>query len=125
MVTPTETSFQLGAASKRIAGRVFVMVENRLQLLMLLVVESELNRVQLLAEVRGFKNELGRLQQEIQAFGSLAASAAKLATIFSTVSGAFFHRHEENAGRRSWISTLLKGLKTGAALWGALRSDQK
>jgi uncharacterized membrane protein YqjE len=35
MVTPTETSFQLGAASKRIAGRVFVMVENRLQLLML------------------------------------------------------------------------------------------
>jgi hypothetical protein len=100
-------------------------LESRKQLL---VVESELNRVQLLAEVHGFKKELGRLQQEIQVFGSLAASVAKMAGIFSAVGGVFSQRRKEDTedtGRRSWVATLLKGLKTGVALWGALGSNPK
>lgn len=97
-------------------------LESRKQLLLL---ESELNRVQLLAEVRGFKNELGRLQQQAQAISSLAVSVAKLAATSAAIRGVLSRREEHGKARRSWLSSLFKGLRAGAALWAALRSDQK
>jgi hypothetical protein len=97
-------------------------LESRKQLLL---VESELNRVQLLNELRDLKNEIHRLENQVCAVGSLASSAAKLATIFSAIRSAFTHRADVKNGKPSWISTLLNGARAGASIWGALRSHLK
>jgi hypothetical protein len=91
----------------------------------LLLVESELNRAQLLNELCDFKNEVHLLKNQMQAIGSLAASAAKLATTFSAIGTAFTHRDASENGKSSWISTLLNGARTGAELWTTLRSHLK
>jgi hypothetical protein len=87
----------------------------------LLLVESELNRVQMLNEVRDWKNELHNLKQQMQTIGSMASAAAKLAATFSTVSRAFSHR-DEGDNQPSWVSTLLNGAQAGTSLWLLLRS---
>jgi hypothetical protein len=97
-------------------------LESRKQLLL---VESELNRAQLLNELRDFKSEIYHLQDQVQAIGSLASSAAKLATTFSAIGNSFTHRDAGEKGKSSWISTLLNGARTGASIWGALRSHLK
>jgi hypothetical protein len=86
----------------------------------LLLVESELNRAQLLNELRDFKNEINRLKHQVRGIGSIAASAAKLAAAFSEVGQAFSHRNEGE--KTSWVSTLLNGAKAGTSLWLLLRS---
>jgi hypothetical protein len=91
----------------------------------LLLVESELNRVQLLNEIRALKNELGPLRQQLHAVGSLAASAAKLATTLSAVANIFSPRDKRGEAKESWFSTLLKGLQTGASLWETFKSQSK
>src|ERR1035438_7379316 len=91
----------------------------------LLVVESELNRVQLMNELHSFQHELAHLKRQAEAVASIAASVAKLAATFTAVGSAFSHREEKSEGRHSLLSTLFSGLKTGAALWGTLRSNQK
>jgi len=91
----------------------------------LLLVESELNRAQLLNELRDFKNEVHLLKNQVEAIGSLAASAAKLATTFSAIGNAFTHRDDSENRKSSWISTLLSGARTGAMLWTMLRSHLK
>jgi hypothetical protein len=97
-------------------------LESRKQLLL---VESELNRAQLITELRDFKNEVHHLQDQVHAIGSIASSAAKLATTFSAIGNAFTHRNGDEKGKSSWISTLLNGARTGASIWGALRSHLK
>jgi hypothetical protein len=97
-------------------------LESRRQLLL---VESELNRAQLLNELRDLKIEIHQLQDQVQAIGSIASSAAKLATTFSAISNAFTHRDSGEKRKSSWISTLLNGARTGASIWGALRSHLK
>ena len=92
-------------------------LESRKQLLL---VESELNRAQLLNELRDFKNEIHHLKHQVWEIGSVAASAAKLATTFSAIGQAFSHRNEDK--KPSWISTLLNGAKAGTSLWLLLRS---
>jgi len=87
----------------------------------LLLVESELNRAQLINEVRDLKNEFHHLKRQLEAIGSIAASAAKLAGTFSSIGSVFSH-HEKEDGKPSWISTLAKGARTGASLWVALKS---
>jgi len=89
----------------------------------LLLVESELNRAQLLNELREFKNEIHHLKHQVWEMGSIAASAAKLATTFSSIGQAFSHRNEDE--KPSWISTLLKGAKAGTSLWLLLRSCRR
>jgi hypothetical protein len=97
-------------------------LESRKQLLL---VESELNRAQLVAELRDFKNELHQLEDQMQAIGSLASSAATLVNTFSAIGSAFAHRDGEDRKGKSWISTLLNGARTGVSLWSALRSHSK
>jgi hypothetical protein len=97
-------------------------LESRKQLLL---VESELNRAQLLNELRDFKSEIHNLKEQVRAIGSLATSAAKLATTFSAIGNAFTHHDAGEKGKSSWISTLLNGARTGASIWGALRSHLK
>ena len=86
----------------------------------LLLVESELNRAQLLNELRDFKNEIQHLKHQMWEIGSIAAPAAKLATTFSAIGQAFTHRNEGK--KPSWISTLLNGAKAGTSLWLLFRS---
>jgi len=92
-------------------------LESRKQLLLL---ESELNRAQLLNEVHDLKNEIHRLKDQLHAIGSVASSAAKLADTVSAIGRAFSHREEGD--KASWISRLLNGAKTGTSLWLLLRS---
>ncbi|MGD1087790.1 MAG: hypothetical protein ABR955_03565 [Verrucomicrobiota bacterium] len=82
-----------------------------------LLVESELNRAQLLNELRELKSEVRHLKPQVQAIGSMASAAAKLA-------GTFSHRDKDDKGH-FWISTLLKGVQIGALFWRALRSGQR
>jgi hypothetical protein len=88
----------------------------------LLLVESELNRVQLLNELRDFKNEIQHLKHQVGAIGFVASLAANLTATFSAVGRAFSHRDEVENGKPSWISTLLNGAKAGTSLWFLLRS---
>jgi hypothetical protein len=86
----------------------------------LLLVESELNRAQLLDEVRDFKNEIHRLMNQAHGIGFMASLAARLAATISAAGRAFSH-HDEG-GKTSWISTLLNGARVGTSLWRLLRS---
>ena len=97
-------------------------LESRKQLLL---VESELNRARLLNELRDFKGEIDNLKVQIHAIGSMASSAAKLANTFSAIGNAFTHDGEDEQKKTSWISTILNGARTGASIWGALRSHFK
>ena len=97
-------------------------LESRKQLLL---VESELNRAQLINELRDLKSEIHHLQNQVHAIGSLASSAAKLASTFSAIGNAFTHRDSSEKGKSSWFSSLLNGARTGASIWGALRSHLK
>ena len=91
----------------------------------LLLVESELNRAQLLNELRDLNDEIHHLKGQVQAVGSLISSTAKLVTTFSAIGNAFTHRNVGDNGKPSWLATLLNGVGTGASLWGALRSHLK
>ena len=88
----------------------------------LLLVESELNRAQLLNELRDFNNEVQHLKRQVGAIGSMAAVAANLTATFSAVGRAFAHREEGKNGKPSWISTLFDGAKAGTSLWRLLCS---
>ncbi len=90
----------------------------------LLLVESELNRAQLVNELREFKIELHELRNQMNAVGSIASSAAKLTDTFSRIRSAFTHR-EPGDGSKSWLSTALSGAQTVASLFGAFRSRSK
>ncbi len=97
-------------------------LESRKQLLL---VESELNRMQLLNELRDFKNQIHQLEDKMHALGSLASSAATVADTFSAIGNAFTHRDGGEGKTKSWISTLLNGARTGVSLWSAWRSHSK
>jgi hypothetical protein len=97
-------------------------LESRKQLLL---VESELNRAQLLNELRDFNHEIHHLKTQVRSAGTLITSAAKLATTFSAIVSAFTHRDTGENGKPSWLSTLINGARTGATIWGAIRSQMK
>jgi hypothetical protein len=90
----------------------------------LLLVESELNRAQLVNELREFKSGLHQLRNQVNAVGSIASSAAKLTDTFSRIRNAFTHQNEGGNGK-SWLSTLLTGAQTAASVFGAFRSRSK
>jgi hypothetical protein len=88
----------------------------------LLLVESELNRAQLLNELHDLKNEIHHLKHLVGTIGSMASLAANLTATFSAVGQAFSHREEGENENSSWLSTLLDGVKVGTSLWLWLRS---
>jgi hypothetical protein len=90
----------------------------------LLLVESELNRAQLINEVRGLKSELNHLKHQAQAIASIAESTVKLAGTFSSI-GNIFSSDDKQEGKPSLVSRLLKGIQTGATLWSALRRNRR
>ena len=89
----------------------------------LLLVESELNRAQLINEMRDFKNEIQHLNHQVVGIVSTASLAAKLVAAFSGVGRAFSHRDEDE--KPSWFFTLLNGAKAGTSLWRLMRSVRR
>ncbi|HEY4417526.1 MAG TPA: hypothetical protein VGO57_17675 [Verrucomicrobiae bacterium] len=87
----------------------------------LLLVESELNRVQLVNELRELKHGLQELKAQVEVVGSMAATAAKWAETFTKIRGAFTHEEKPSQGK-SWVGTLFNGLRTCATLFGTFRS---
>lgn len=96
-------------------------LESRKQLLLL---ESELNRVQLLEDLNGLRGEIKRLKNQVCGIGSLASAAAMFFSTFSIFRRTLEER-ENQADNSSWISRLLKGIETGATLWSALRRNMQ
>jgi hypothetical protein len=90
----------------------------------LLLVESELNRVQLINELRELKSEVRHWKHQVEAVVSMASLVVKLATTFSAIGRVFSHRDKDDKPP-SWISTLLKSLQTGTSLWQTLRSNRR
>jgi hypothetical protein len=97
-------------------------LESRKQLLL---VESELNRAQLLNELRDLNQEIHHLKTQVQSAGTLISSAAKLATTFSAIGSAFTHRDAGENRKSSWLATLINGARTAATIWGTIRSQMK
>ena len=97
-------------------------LESRKQLLL---VESELNRAQLLNELRDLNHKIHHWTSQVQAAGALVSSAAKLATAFSAIGNVFTHRDVSENKKSSWLSNLVNGARTGATIWGAIRSQMK
>ena len=89
----------------------------------LLLVESELNRVQMVAEWEKVKVGLEQATRQITAVGSLLESAAKIGTSFTGFFQGFSDPDKNSDGEKtSWISRVFTGARAGASLWAALRS---
>jgi hypothetical protein len=89
----------------------------------MLLAESELNRVQFIHEWNDLKNELHRLTGPLRTVGAVASSVAKAGATFSLL-----RRIWSGGGsnqKKSWVSKLLDGAKTGASLWLMFRSRRR
>ena len=95
-------------------------LERRKQALM---AESEVNRIELLKDWDALKMEGNRVKKHLRNVGSVASSAAILAT-----AAAVLRRRPEtpkapkNHSGPSWVHAALDGARTGASLFFKLRS---
>jgi hypothetical protein len=89
----------------------------------MLLAESELNRVQLIHEWNGLKNEIHHLMRPLRTVGAVASSVAKAGAAFSLLRRLW--SRGESKEKKSWVSMLLDGAKTGASLWLMLRSRKR
>jgi hypothetical protein len=89
----------------------------------LLVMESELNRAELIREWSSLREEAlelaGDLTGDANALGSLASAGAALFTTGATLRRWLFK--DNGAQKASWIQTLINGARTGISVWLALR----
>ena len=84
----------------------------------LLLVESELNRVQMLADLGAIRSDVNALVDHVKSFNTIASSAAVL------VSGLADFRREKPAngdGKSHWLRRLIKGAGLISRLWLAFR----
>jgi hypothetical protein len=93
-------------------------LETRKQLLLL---ESDLNRAQFVEAARDWKDEFHRTKEHLTQLGSMVSLAA---TIFSTARRLLFSRPAAG-GKKSWLSFLFEGIKTGTSLWQTLSSNRR
>lgn len=89
----------------------------------LLVVESEINRVELGRECSVLRAEstefFSGLTGDANALGSLASAGAALFTTGSALRRVFFNG--DGAHKTSWVQTLINGARAGISVWLALR----
>ncbi len=88
----------------------------------LLLLESELNRAEMLAAARGWKLEFQRTRQHWSSLGTMAATATKLMGTFSAVRRLF--SGQAAGDKKSWLSLLFEGMTTGTSLWSWLQSNR-
>jgi hypothetical protein len=89
----------------------------------ILLAESELNRVQFIHEWNDMKNELHRLTEPLRTVRMVASSVARAGATFSLLRRLW--SRGESKEKKSWVSMLLDGAKTGASLWLMLRSRKR
>jgi hypothetical protein len=89
-----------------------------------LLTESEVNRAELVNELKKMTGEISHLKKQVCAFGSIASSAALAATVFS-----LFRKRKaasessHNGGKvASWISSALAGARIGTSLFLKIKS---
>jgi hypothetical protein len=92
----------------------------------LLLVESNLNRALLAAEVAGIKREIHELSRRAFSTGLLAAGAVQAGSAVKGLFHAFFHRDQKgDEQKKTWLSTLARGARMGTLLWSFLRSTKR
>jgi hypothetical protein len=92
-------------------------LESRKQLL---IAESELNREQLLQELRRMKDEVHSLTIQARTISSFASAAATL------VAGIVSFRQKKSAPEKpSWWRTILKGAQLAGSLWSEFQARKK
>jgi MFS-type transporter involved in bile tolerance (Atg22 family) len=92
-------------------------LESRKQLL---IVESELNRVQLAGDMAALRADARALSDRAKSFSSIASSVAVLVAALAA-----FQRGKsaDAGGKRSWLQIILKGAGLISTLWLAFRSQ--
>jgi|SRR5688572_19826787 hypothetical protein len=89
----------------------------------LLVVESEINRAELIREWGSLREEALELADDLtgdaSALGSLASAGAALFTTGATLRRWLFK--DNGAPKASWVQTLINGARAGISVWLALR----
>lgn len=96
----------------------------------LLLSESEINRAELVKEIDSLKGEVARVKKQVRTFGSIASSAAVLATAVSVFRRGFGssganhnHNHSQDAPpKTSWVSAALDGARMGTSLYLKIKS---
>lgn len=92
----------------------------------LLRLESDLNRVLLLADLRGVKQEIHTLTARVCSAGLLAVLAGQVGTTLSGLVKSIFHRQRPpEKSRSSVVSAIFRCLRTGLAVWAALRGRER
>ncbi len=82
----------------------------------LLLAESELNRIQLVADITTLTANVHALTGRAKSLGSVASSALALLAAFQG------GRNDGGGRRRSWLQIILKGAGLVSTLWLAFRS---
>jgi hypothetical protein len=89
----------------------------------LLLAESDVNRAELVKDLNALKGEVNRVKKNIRTVGSIASSAALLATAVSVFRQRFTPPQDSNgAKKRSWVRTALAGARIGTSLFLKIRS---
>lgn len=90
-----------------------------------LLAESDVNRIELLKDWDALKAEANHVKKQLRAAGSIASSAAILATVATVLR----RRHEkatppkpDNHAKVPWLGAALNGARVGASLFLKLRS---
>ena len=89
----------------------------------LLVLESEVNRVLLVNELREFRGEVKKIASHITGMGSVVSASADVAGAFAAIAHAF-GRKKEAGEKSSWISTIFSGVRSGFSLWRTFKSHK-
>jgi hypothetical protein len=94
----------------------------------LLLVESDLNRVELVRELEDLRVEIDHVKKNIRTVGSIASSAVLLASVISIFGGRHsgHSKSEEKTnnhrGKMAWVSSALSSARSGASLLMKIRS---
>ena len=88
----------------------------------LLLAESEVNRIELLRDLGSLKDEIVRVKKQVRTIGSIASSAALLATALSMFRRRARPEKSGGAAKIPWISAAFEGARVGASLFKKVRS---
>lgn len=92
----------------------------------LLLMESEINRVELRRECLALGAEasglVGQLTGQMRTLGSIASAGAVVLTLGSVVRRLFSKNHAAKTSKTSLTHKLLNGARAGISVWTALRS---
>jgi len=93
-------------------------LESRKQLL---IAESELNRVRMVADMTAVKSDAHALIGRVKSFGFIGSSIAGLVSGLAAFRGA---QPANGDGKSHWIRRVIKGAGLVSSLWRAFRSKR-